>query len=99
MAKTRKDKIVKIEIDVSGKLHIKPEFEKFSLIYRTASEVHWDENHQTLISPKPKDWNYIDWFKHIVKVVETDCFVEISISETTNWVNVPEEIREEIMKA
>lgn len=45
------DKITKVEIDDSGRLHLKPEKSKFTLIYRTATEVHWDDKkNDTLFS-------------------------------------------------
>ena len=95
----RKDRIMQIEIDELGKLHVKPECEKFTLIYRTATEVHWDKNNQTLYSPKPKDWNYIEWYKHIIKVAKTECFVELNICRETIWLNIPKSLKNEITKA
>lgn len=49
------DKILEIGIDNKERLFIKPDKERFSLIYRTATEVHWDNNGLFLYSPKPKD--------------------------------------------
>ena len=36
--------------------NLKPETEKFTLIYRSAAEVHWDNKELFLYSPKPRDW-------------------------------------------
>lgn len=46
------DRILSIEIDEKGRLHIKPEKSKFTLIYRTATEVHWTRTKElsTLLS-------------------------------------------------
>ena len=99
MDEVRKDKIVQIEIDELGKFHVKPDFEKFTLIYRTATQVHWDKNKQTLYSPIPKDWDYLEWYKHIIKVAKTECFVELNISEKTIWLNIPDGLKKEITKA
>ena len=66
MSEIQKDKIIKVEIDNSGKLHLTPEKTKFSLIYRTATEVHWDNEKMTLYSPKPRERSYLDWFLHII---------------------------------
>ena len=63
-----KDNIIRIEIDDSGRLHLKPEKTKFTLIYRTATEVHWDDKKLTLYSPMPRDWSYSDWYCHITEV-------------------------------
>lgn len=95
----QKDKIINIEIDNSGRLHIKPEKEKFIMIYRTATEVHWDERKLTLYSPKPRDWSYLDWYKHIVKVAETECLVKLQLTDITVWINIPIDLKNEITKA
>ncbi|MFM7895444.1 MAG: hypothetical protein ACKO8L_05815, partial [Flavobacterium sp.] len=59
----RFDEIIEIGIDELERLYIKPKKEKFTLIYRTATEVHWDNEKHFLYSPKPKDWTYLDWYK------------------------------------
>ena len=56
------DNIIEIGIDNSERLYIKPENEKFTQIYRTATEVHWDNDGCYLYSPKPKDWTYLQWY-------------------------------------
>lgn len=97
--KMKCDRITKIEIDAIGKLYIKPEIENFNLIYRTASEVHWDINKKALYSPIPRDWSYLEWYKHIVKIIKTECFVELKIDDKTIWKNITEDLKEEITKA
>ena len=69
----RTDNIIEVGIDRLERLYIKPKEERFTLIYRTATEVHWDNKDYFLYSPKPKDWSYLDWYKHIIKVIETEC--------------------------
>ncbi|MGB1038320.1 MAG: hypothetical protein ACPGYY_06700 [Bacteroidia bacterium] len=53
-------------------MHVKPEKVKFTMIYRTATEVHWDEKELTLYCPKPRDRSYLEWYWHITKVAETE---------------------------
>ena len=93
------DKITKIEIDDSGRLHLKPEKFKFTLIYRTSTEVHWDNKKLTLYSPKPRDRSYLDWYRHITGVAETECSVKLELTDRTAWINIPIELRNEITKA
>lgn len=89
------DRIKEIKIDDSGRLCIFPENEKFSLIWRSATEVHWDDKELFLFSPKPRDWSYFDWFKHIIDVIkEANC--ELIISNSTLWVDIPITLREQI---
>lgn len=92
------DNIVKVEIDKEGKLHIKPETVKFPMIYRTATEVHWDISNQTLFSPAPRDWTYLEWFSHIIEVVREECFYRLSLTDKTEWVNVPMAIIEQFKR-
>ena len=95
----QKDKITKIEIDNSGRLHVKPEKAKFIMIYRTATEVHWDDKKLTLYSPKPRDWSYLDWYRHITEIAETECSVKLELTDNTDWINIPIELKNEITKA
>ena len=46
------DKIVLLEIDQTGRLLIKPEKKRFTMVYRRAAEVHWDNKLNCLYSPQ-----------------------------------------------
>ena len=91
-----KDNIIEIGIDKLDRLFIKPEKETFPLIYRTATEVHWDEKGNFLYSPKPKEWTYFDWYKQIVGVVETECNCKLLLTDKTRWSNIPTELKQQI---
>ena len=92
-----KDEITEIGIDISERLYVKPKNLQFTLIYRTATEVHWDNEDLFLYSPKPKDWTYLQWYKHIIKVAE-DCNCKLIITENTKWKNISKELKNEISK-
>ncbi len=70
----KRDVIKKVEIDALDRLNISPEEQKFTQIFRIATQVHWDPQNQTLYSPKPTDWTYVDWYNHIIKVAHEECF-------------------------
>ncbi|MEX6690097.1 hypothetical protein QTN47_21490 [Danxiaibacter flavus] len=91
------DKILEIGIDNSGRLFIKPWKEHFTLIYRTATEVHWDNNDLFLYSPKPREWTYFDWFKHITGVAETECNCKLLLNDQTIWTNIADELKQQII--
>jgi len=95
----KEDFITIIEIDSSDRLHIKPEIEKFTMIYRTATEVHWDSKRLTLYSPKPRDWSYLDWYLHIIKIAKTECSINLILTDKTEWINISEDLKNEITKA
>jgi hypothetical protein len=94
----RTDNIIEVGIDRLERLYIKPKEERFTLIYRTATEVHWDNKDYFLYSPKPKDWSYLDWYKHIIKVIETECDCRLNLIEDTVWKNINEELKTEICR-
>ncbi len=99
MQGSTKDNILRVEIDDSGKLHLTPEKTKFTLIYRTATEVHWDNDRRTLYSPKPKDWSYLDWFSHITGVAKNECSTVLILTNETEWINIPEDLQNKITEA
>ena len=94
----RTDEIVKIEIDVENRIVIQPKTAKFTLIYRTATGVHWSNKNNTLCSPTPRELTHFDWFKEITYVVEHECSCILEVTEQTLWINVPTELKIELTK-
>ncbi|MPL94479.1 hypothetical protein SDC9_40633 [bioreactor metagenome] len=92
----RVDEIIEIGIDSKERLFLKPKREKFTLIYRTATEVHWDEKGKYLYSPKPREWDYLDWYKQITSVIETDCNCRLLLTYRTTWTNISDELKKQI---
>lgn len=92
------DEIIEIGIDDLERLYIKPKVQKFTLIYRTATEVHWDAKNSFLYSPKPKDWTYLDWYKHITKVTKDECSCELLLNDNTIFININSDLKNEILK-
>jgi hypothetical protein len=90
------DSITEIGIDDIGRLYIKPENQKFTMIWRSATEVHWDEKNNFLYSPKPREWTYLMWYKHIISVVDSECLCKLLITPDTKWLLIPEDLKQEI---
>jgi hypothetical protein len=91
------DIIVEIGINDSGQLYIKPQNEQFTMIWRSATEVNWNEKENYLYSPKPGEWSYLDWYKHIVAVVRDECNIQLHISVSTVFVNLNDELKQDII--
>ncbi|HVW13212.1 MAG TPA: hypothetical protein VHB54_05305 [Mucilaginibacter sp.] len=91
------DFIKEIKIDESGRLCILPEKEKFTQIYRLGKEVHWDQNGRFLYSPKPQEWTYLDWYKHIVNIIKNECNIDLLITPNTHWNNITSSLQEQII--
>lgn len=94
----RQDEIIEIGIDENESLIIKPKRERFSLIYRTATEVHWDEKRLFLFSPKPREWSYYDWYSHITNVVDRECNCKLILTHRTNWINIYPDLKKQIIE-
>ena len=95
--KLKTDVIISIEIDDLGRLCIYPEREEFASIYRTATEVHWDGKGCFLYSTKPREWSYFDWYKHITSVVKEECNCELLLNGNTRFINLPENLLNQIL--
>lgn len=92
------DNIEAIGIDEIGQLFIKPEKERFVLIWRSATEVHWDDKRTCLFSPKPREWSYLDWYKHIIGVVKDECGCKLIVTSNTNWLSIPDDLQQQIIE-
>jgi Integron Cassette Protein Hfx_Cass5 len=90
------DEIIDIAIDEKERLLIKPKNTRFRLIYRTATEVHWDEKLLSLYSPKPREWTYLNWYQHIINVVEVECNTKLILTARTKWTNISNELKKTI---
>ena len=91
----RADKIDKIEIDSIGRLCITPHMEEFFQIWTLATGVQWDDKGRFLFSPEPREWTYLDWYKHIISVIK-ECNCVLTLTDDTEWINVPSTLKTEI---
>ena len=87
-----------ILIDESGRLCVFPENEKFNFIYRSAMEVHWDQESLFLYSPKPREWSYFDWYRQILAAVKSEYGYDLSITKETSFTNIPEFLKKAILE-
>lgn len=94
----RQDEIIEVGIDRDERLFIRPKNERFTLIYRTATEVHWDEKELFLYSPKPREWSYFDWFRHIIDVADKECNCKLVLTQRTIWRNIENDLKKQIIE-
>lgn len=92
------DEIVEVGIDKNGRLIIRPKRERFSLIYRTTTEVHWDEKDLFLYSPKPREWSYFDCYRHIIDVADKECSSKLILTHRTIWTNIENDLKKQIIE-
>jgi len=91
------DNIKEVKIDEAGRLCIFPEKEEFALIYRSATEVHWDSKNSCLYSPKPREWSYFDWYTQIISVIKTEYGYSLLITDKTLWANISIGLKQKIL--
>jgi hypothetical protein len=91
------DNIKEIKIDDLERLCIFPEKERFLYVWRTATEVHWDEKQSCLYSPKPREWSYFEWYKHIINVAKKECYCDLLLTKDTLWTDIPTLLKEQIL--
>ncbi len=84
------DPIAEVAIDGEGRLRVVPLSNTYPMIYREGVEVHWNSAGRFLFSPRPREWSYLHWFKHIIVVAGG-----LALSHETKWTNVPDELRRE----
>jgi hypothetical protein len=92
------DYIEAVGINEQGELYIKPTTKHFGLIWRSATQVHWSERGNYLYSPKPREWSYLDWYKHIVTVIANEYNCKLLVTEDTAWNHVNNELRSQIIQ-
>jgi len=92
----KSDNIIEIGIDLKERLFIKPQTKQFDFIYRAAAEVGWDNKEKFLYSPKPREWTYLDWFRQIILVAKDEYGCQLTVTNETKWVNIPEELKTQI---
>lgn len=90
------DDIKEISIDDSGRLCIFPKKERFTMNFTLAKEVNWDNNQLFLYSPKPREWSYLEWFRHMMNVA-TACNVTLVLTNNTIWTNIPTSLKDELL--
>ena len=88
-----------VSIVDDGRLLIRPELpgdEDFRFIYRAGMEVGWEDESHSLYCPKPREWSYVRWFKQAVDAVAGKYHRCLALTASTEWRDVPAEIRAEI---
>lgn len=92
------DQIIEIGIDHEDRLYIRPEKQTFEYIYRAAAEVGWDNKEKVLFSPKPREWSYYVWYRHILDIAKDEYGCKLLLTDKTQWRNVPDDLQQQIIE-
>ena len=93
------DHIAEVRIDDIGRLCVFPETRAFPFVWRTGTEVHWDELGRFLHSPAPREWSYVHWFQQIVAAVANEYDCSLIITPLTRWHNADTSLQSAILAA
>jgi len=94
---TKTDGITQIMIDAMERLCVVPATQSFTMIYRAAIEVHWDNVLCCLYAPKPREWSYMQWFQQIITGVESEYGCSLRLQPDTKWKSVPPDLQADIV--
>lgn len=87
--------IEKIFIDKKGIFSIKPQNEKFDLIYRSAMGVHWDSKNMSLyfVTPIKQENDIFNAYKQVILSVEEEYGRTLKIDSNTIFENISDKIK------
>ncbi|WP_394800432.1 hypothetical protein [Niabella pedocola] len=85
-----------IGIDDIGRLFVRPRMQTFDYIYRAAAEVGRDNKEKFLFSPKPREWTYFTWYKHIIQTAKEEYNCKLCLVKETKWTNISDELKQQI---
>ena len=68
----------------------------YQYIYREAAEVYWEHDLKAFKSPAPRKWSHADWFDHIKSVAASGLGIDLHLTKTTQWINVPLKTKNDI---
>ena len=89
------DVIEAVGIDPNGSFWVRPSKTMFPMIYREAREVQWDLAQRRLYTPKPREWTYADWFRHVLSSVKEQG-TDLRLTSETEWVGIDSALRQKI---
>ncbi len=90
------ERIVCVGIGEDGRLFVQPDEATFPYIYRTASDVRWDDVRGVLTTNAPRDMSYPNWFRQIWGAAADEYGVDLRLTDETEWVGVPPDVAAEI---
>ena len=93
----RIDNIIEVGIDDKQRLYVRPEKQTFKYIRRAAAEIGWDDKENILFSPKPREWSYHDWYRHILAIAKDEYSCSLHLTEQTKWTNIPSDLKQQIV--
>ena len=88
-----------VRIDEDGRLLVVPDLSPdrdLAFIYRAARGARWDEAERALYTPAPETSSYFERFQHIAEAAAHEYGELLTLSERTQFANVPASLEQEI---
>lgn len=82
------EEISQIGIDEQNRLFLKTKERSFSMIYRLAKGINWDNELKRLITSPIKEWSKYKWYLHILNTIYNECNIELIPTRKTEYINL-----------
>jgi hypothetical protein len=89
-----------IEIANGGELLLRLASEgrpAYQYVYRAAAGVYWDQDQYAFKLAARADDDYVNWFTHILKILEDEMGLQLRLSDEVTWINIPDKVKYEIL--
>jgi len=90
------EEIIQIGIDDENRLFLKTKEKTFSMIYRLAKGINWDNDRKRLISTPIKEWSKYRWYLHILNTIYKECNLELITTRKTEYINLDRKSKNQI---
>jgi len=88
-----------VEVGIAeGRLYVRPSSTSFDYIYRAGKGIYWNAAAGRL-GQTVKDEDHRECFDRIIEAAAGECGVHLVITPATVWTNVPDELRDAILKS
>ncbi|MFL6847514.1 MAG: hypothetical protein ACJ8EI_03955 [Sphingomicrobium sp.] len=89
--------ISEVRIDEAGRLLLRLSGTAFDDLHMAGAwGFRWDVATECLAAPKPIQWSYTAWFRHIVEIIGDQYDIHLRLESVTEWTDVPDDIRREL---
>ena len=90
------EEIIQIGIDDENRLFLTTKEKSFSMIYRLAKGINWDNERKRLISTPIKEWSKYKWYLHILNTIYKECNIELIPTRKTEYINLDRKSKNQI---
>jgi hypothetical protein len=92
------EELTQIGLNDKNQLFLKPKNKSFSMIYRLAKGINWDNLENTLHSMPIDEWSKYKWYLHILNTIYKECGIELIPTKKTEYINLDRKSQNQIQQ-